>query len=364
VKTNYNYTSDFILESGKKLESITISYSDYGPKTAERTIWVCHALSGSSEVLEWWSGLFGTNQLFDPTRDRIVCANVLGSCYGSTGAHDFDQPLSFPLITIKDMVKAHQLLADQLGLKKIDVLIGASLGGQQAVEWAVANPPLIKNLILIATNAFHSPYARAFNEVQRLALQADQTFGQKNGGLAGLKAARAIAMMSYRSYDDFTLKQSEKELKADDYRSSSYVRYQGEKFLSRFNPYAYWYLSKAMDSHDILRGRTGTYDSILKSVTAKTLVIGIDSDSLFPVAEQKFLAEKIPNAAFGLIESPHGHDSFLIDYEKLNKLLGGFLRDEEKEKRTEEKAKRGEGEFQNEVAGKQTLLKRKINYLI
>jgi homoserine O-acetyltransferase len=362
VKSNYNYTSEFILESGEKLEGITIAYSDYGPIDAERTIWVCHALSGTSEVLDWWAGLFGEKQLFDPKKDRIICANVLGSCYGTTGAQDFEKPLNFPLVTIKDIVKAHQLLADHLNLSKIDLLVGASLGGQQAVEWALTNPDFIKGLILIATNAFHSPYARAFNEVQRLALQADQTFGDKNGGQNGLKAARAIAMMSYRSYTDFSLKQSEKGSKADDYKSASYVRYQGEKFVNRFNAYAYYYLSKAMDSHDVLRGRSGSYESVLKEIKARTLVIGIDSDSLFPIEEQWFLKQYIPKSEFGLIESAHGHDSFLIDYDKLNVLIRDFLKGDVTANRSEAIAKSEVGE--NEKNKPQTLLKRKINYLI
>ncbi len=352
MKTLFNYTSEFILESGEKLEGITITYSDYGPVDAERTIWVCHALSGTSEVLDWWAGLFGDKQLFDPKKDRIICANVLGSCYGTTGAQDFEKPLNFPLVTIKDMAKAHQLLANHLNLSKIDLLVGASLGGQQAVEWAVTNPDFINGLILIATNAFHSPYARAFNEVQRLALQADQTFGEKNGGQNGLKAARAIAMMSYRSYTDFLLKQSEKEPKADDFKSASYVRYQGEKFVNRFNAYAYSYLSKAMDSHDVLRGRSGSYESVLNKITARTLVIGIDSDSLFPIEEQYFLQKNIPHSEFGLIESVHGHDSFLIDYDKLNVLIRTFLKQEPIGKIVETKSET------------KTLLKRKINYLI
>lgn len=352
MKSVYQYTSEFTLESGQTLGGLRIVYSDYGPKNPKRIIWVCHALSGSSEVLEWWSGLVGKAQIFDPENDRVICANVIGSCYGTTGAQDLESPLDFPLITIKDMVKAHQVLADHLQIRSIDVLIGASLGGQQALEWSVTNHSLIRNLILIATNAFHSPFGRAFNEAQRLALQADQTFGQTNGGQAGLKAARAIAMMSYRSYTDFTIKQSESGFKSDDFRSSSYVRYQGEKFVGRFNAYAYWYLSKAMDSHDVLRGREGDYKFVLAKVKSKTLVIGIDSDSLFPVEEQKFLAANIPGATFGLIESPHGHDSFLIDYEKLNVIINDFLK--------EERPIRQEGA--NSVI--QTILKRKINYLI
>ncbi|MBK7129347.1 MAG: homoserine O-acetyltransferase [Crocinitomicaceae bacterium] len=343
MTTLYQSKEEFKLESGQSLNGIQITYSDYGSKNSERVIWVCHALSGSSEVLTWWAGLVGDGKPFDPRVDRIICANVLGSCYGTTGAQDLERPLDFPSITVKDMVHAHELLAEHLQLKKIDVLIGASLGGQQALEWAIINPTLIKQLILIATNAVHSSFGRAFNEAQRLALLADQSFGKKDGGKAGLVAARAIAMLSYRSYTDFELKQSETELKSDGFKSASYVRYQGEKFIARFNAYAYWYLSKAMDSHDILRGRSSSYQDILKLVKASTLVIGIDSDGLFPVSEQKFLAENIPDATFGLIESPHGHDSFLIDYEKLNQLIKDFV--EQKKKVYEP-----------------TVLKRKVNY--
>ena len=343
MKTIYLSNEEFKLESGQGLHGIQITYSDYGSKNSDRVIWVCHALSGSSEVHTWWAGLVGDGKPFDPRVDRIICANVLGSCYGTTGAQDLERPLDFPAVTVKDMVQAHELLARHLNLKKIDILIGASLGGQQALEWAISNPLFIKHLLLIATNAVHSAFGRAFNEAQRLALLADKSFGDKNGGEAGLLAARAVAMLSYRSYTDFELKQSETELKSDGFKAASYVRYQGEKFISRFNAYAYWYLSKAMDSHDIQRGRSGSLQEVLKLVKAKTLVIGIDSDALFPVSEQKFLAENIPDATFGLIESPHGHDSFLIDYLKLNKLIEDFV--EQKKK-----------------VSAPTVLKRKVNY--
>ena len=325
MNKKFQFNQSFQLESGVALPGIKICYSDYGSQSANKVIWVCHALSGSSQVLDWWPGLFGENRLFDPNEYRIICANVVGSCYGSTGPGELESPTQFPLVTIKDFVKAHALLADHLKLNKIDILIGASLGGQQAVEWAITEPFRFDKLVLIATNAVHSPYARAFNEVQRLALEADITYGLKSGGEAGLKAARAIAMLSYRSYSDFDLKQGETVNKTDDYKAASYVRYQGEKFTARFNPYSYHVLSKAMDSHDILRGRAGTYQSVLSTITAKTLVIGIDSDALFPLAEQRLLAEAIPGAEFGVIESPHGHDSFLIDYGKLEHLISEFL---------------------------------------
>ena len=326
MNKEFKFNQSFQIESGRELESLTIAYSDYNETNAQKVIWVCHALSGNSEVMEWWSGLFGEGKMFDPSEYRIICANVIGSCYGSSSPKDFERPVDFPILTIKDIVKAHALLADELGLEKIDVLIGASLGGQQALEWSILQPNRFDKLILIATNAFHSPYARAFNEVQRLALQADSTYGQKGGGYSGLKAARAIAMLSYRSYEDFSLKQSESENRSDDFKAASYVRYQGEKFVSRFDPHSYFILTKAMDSHDILRNRNGNYDEVLKTISATTLVIGIDSDFLFPLSEQRLLADSIPKATLGIIESPFGHDSFLIDYEKLDKLISDFLK--------------------------------------
>jgi len=338
----FQYDQPFLVESGRTLPQLTIAYYDNQLQNARRTVWVCHALSGSSDVSEWWPGLVSEKRLFDPSLDRIICANVLGSCYGTSGPKGLEYPNEFPEVTIKDFAKAHQLLADHLGLSKIDVLIGASLGGQQALEWSVQHPLFFEQLILIATNAVHSPYGIAFNEAQRLALRSDLTFGLKNGGKEGLKAARAIAMLSYRSYNDFGLKHAENSLKSGNYKAASYVRYQGEKFVERFDPYSYNLLTKAMDSHDIRRGRKGTISEVLKNVKAKTLVVGIDSDLLFPLSEQQLLATYIPGAEFGLIESPHGHDSFLIEYDKLNELLVEF--------------------FYNNFNGyKQTQLKRKIN---
>jgi homoserine O-acetyltransferase len=318
------YPNTFKLESGESLDQIRIAYSIYGNTNAKETIWVCHALSGNSLVPEWWGGLFGEGKQLDFNKYRVICANVLGSCYGSTGADDLDDPSQFPTVTIRDIINAFKLLREHLEINKIDILIGASLGGQQALEWAIQENDRIEKLILVATNALHSPFAKAFNESQRLALLADPTFRTKGGGQDGLKAARAIAMLSYRSYDDFTIKQSDSEEKIEDYRASSYVRYQGEKFLSRFKAGAYFTLTKAMDSQDVSRGR-GSIEEVLKLVKARTLVVGVDSDLLFPIAEQEFLANHIPGAYLGVIESKHGHDAFLIEYDQLNKLINDFL---------------------------------------
>ncbi|MCG8576002.1 MAG: homoserine O-acetyltransferase [Flavobacteriales bacterium] len=321
----FQYDGQFKVESGEKLEGIQIAYSIYGNPNATKVIWVCHALSGNSEVLDWWPGLFGENRLFDPVNYKIICANVLGGCYGSSGAESSQNPSTFPLITIKDMVKAHILLADHLGVNEIDLLIGPSLGGQQAVEWAVQQASRHKQLILIACNAAHSALGRAFNETQRLALKADPTFGKKKGGAKGLKAARAIAMLSYRSYEDFEIKQTDFQRKKDDFKASSYVRYQGEKFINRFSANAYYTLTKAMDSHDVARGREGNQAEVLSWIEAKTLVVGISSDLLFPLDEQRFLANHIPGAELGVINSVHGHDAFLINYDVLEKIIADFL---------------------------------------
>ncbi|WP_448698629.1 homoserine O-acetyltransferase [Mucilaginibacter sp. AW1-3] len=331
----FKYSKNFTLESGKQLHGLEIGYHTFGKLNKHRNnvIWVCHALTANSDVLDWWAGLFGDNNLFNPADHYIVCANVLGSPYGTTNPLNTDettgQPyyLSFPMVTIRDMVKAHQLLADHLGIDQINVLIGGSLGGQQALEWAIIDPAKINNLILIATNAKHSPWGIAFNESQRLAISADRTFyaNTPDGGSKGLKAARSIALLSYRGYATYdTTQQHDEHEKLENYKAASYQNYQGEKLVKRFNAYSYWYLSKTMDSHNVGRNRNGV-EKALSLVKAKTLVIGIKSDILFPLEEQQYLAKHITNASFSEFESIYGHDSFLIETETLTRIIGTFL---------------------------------------
>lgn len=320
----FSYPNRFQLETGEHLYNLEIAYTIYGEESATETIWVCHALSGNADVLSWWSGLFGADKPFDPAKYRIICANVIGSCYGSTGPTTSYEPADFPLITIRDMVNAHILLRKHLNLQKIDILIGASLGGQQAIEWAIEENDLIKKLILIATNASHSSYGKGFNEAQRLAIFADETYGRKNGGKKGLEAARAIAMLSYRSYADFAIKQSDTDAEIHAYRAASYLQYQGKKFSDRFDAHSYVTLTHAMDSHNCCRNRT-SMEQALASIKAKTLVVGINSDLLFPMHEQKEIARSIPKAEFGCIHSVYGHDAFLIEYKQLNTLINEFL---------------------------------------
>jgi homoserine O-acetyltransferase len=333
----FKYAKTFTLESGRQLHGLQIGYHTFGKlnKQGDNVIWVCHALTANSDVLDWWSGLFGEDDLFNPNEYYIVCANILTSPYGTTNPLSTDPLtgegyyLNFPQTTIRDMVQAHQLLAEHLGVKEIQVAIGGSLGGQQAMEWAIIEPDRIKNLILMATNAKHSPWGIAFNEAQRLALSADPTFysNTPDGGKNGLKAARSIALLSYRGYEAYGKTQEDTDdEKLDDYKASSYQNYQGEKLVKRFNAYSYWYLSKAMDSHNVGRGRE-SIEAALGLIKAKTLVIGITSDILFPVAEQQYLAQHIPNALYSEYDSIYGHDSFLIETGILTKTISAFLSD-------------------------------------
>lgn len=332
----YKYPKIFKLESGKKLRALEIAYQTYGKLNAKKdnVVWACHALTANSDVLDWWKGLFGNNDLFNPNEHFIICANIIGSHYGTTNPLSVNpvtgQPyyLSFPEFTVKDLVKAHGLLADHLNIEHIKVLIGGSLGGQQALEWAITDPLKIENLILVATNALHSPWGIAFNESQRLAITTDRTFyaQQPDGGLKGLKVARSIALLSYRTYDAYAATQLETvNDKTTGFRASSYQSYQGEKLCKRFNAYSYWYLSKAMDSHNVGRGRKSVTDA-LATIKANTLVIGVENDVLFPITEQQFLSSQIKDAEFSQITSAYGHDGFLIETDTLTKIIGNFLK--------------------------------------
>lgn len=332
----YKSKSQFVLESGKKLSEVQIAYHTYGSLNSKKdnVIWVCHALTANSDVFDWWCGLFGENCLFNPAEHYIICANILGSPYGSTNPLSIDQKtglpyyLSFPDLSVRDLVKAHKLLAKHLGISEIGLLIGGSLGGQQALEWAISEPEAIKRLVLIATNAQHSPWGIAFNESQRLAITADRTFYSQtpDGGSKGLKVARSIALLSYRAYETYGATQLEVNTnKISGFKASSYQNYQGEKLVKRFNAYSYHLLTKVMDSHNAGRKRNNVEDA-LKKVKAKTLVIGISNDVLFPVSEQQYLARHIPNARFVELTSFYGHDGFLIETETLTKEIGTFLK--------------------------------------
>jgi homoserine O-acetyltransferase/O-succinyltransferase len=332
----FHYNQKFELEAGETLPGFQLKYTTLGKLNPERNnvIWVCHALTGSSDFTDWWGGLFANESPFDPSSHFIICANLLGGCYGSTGPLSLNPETGkpyyheFPTLTVRDLVKAFDLLRKELKIESIHTLLGGSLGGQQVLEWAIQQPEVFQYIIPISCNAFHSPWGIAFNEAQRMAIEADPTWKENDprAGIQGLKAARAIGMISYRQYQTYQETQSEKNNETlDDFRASTYQQYQGDKLANRFNTFSYWHLSKVMDSHNVGRKR-GNIAVALSGIKARTLVIGVDSDLLFPMHEQKYLAENIPGAQLEIMNSIYGHDGFLVEFEHMKKIIKNFLK--------------------------------------
>lgn len=334
----FDSQTDFTLENGKVLPSLRVAYHTYGQLNAAKTnvIWVCHALTASSDVADWWKGLVGDGSLINPDRYFIVCANILGSCYGTTGPLSNDPATgkpyfsSFPQITIRDMVQSFILLRKHLGIDRIHLLMGGSMGGYQALEWAVMEKEVIGKLFLIATSPSESAWGVAVHTAQRLAIEADSSWQdhRPDAGARGLKAARAIGMLTYRNYGTFQDKQTDPDPeKIDDFKASSYINYQGDKLVKRFNAYSYWLLTKAMDSHHLGRGRGGDLIKVLQSIPQPTLIIGIRSDILCPLDEQQFMADHIPHTRFYEIDSAFGHDGFIIETAQISRFLNEWMRE-------------------------------------
>jgi homoserine O-acetyltransferase len=328
------YKQPFKTETGAILPSVEIAYNTWGKLNgdADNVIWICHALTANSDVESWWPGMVGGDLLFDPSKYFIVCANVLGSCYGTTGpasvnAETGKQWLNdFPLITVRDLVNVHEILRKHLGIKDIHTIIGASIGGYQALEYSIMFPELIHRLVLLASGAKQTPWALAFSESMRLAMQADQTFtsGVPDGGKKGLKAARSIALISYRTMNAYNQTQKEDDNeKLTGFKAASYQSYQGDKLVNRFNPYSYWCLTCLSDTHNIGRGR-GSIVNALKNIKAKVLCVGIKSDILFPTDDQIFITAHTNGAEYVEIDSFYGHDGFLIETEVVTDVIRRF----------------------------------------
>lgn len=330
----YKYDKPLVLESGQVLTGIEVAYHTYGKYNPEHSnvIWICHALTANSNAADWWPGMIGKGFLFDPEEHFIVCANVIGSCYGTTGPLSINPEtgkpywLGFPAITVRDVVAVHELLRVHLGIRQIHTVVGGSIGAQQAMEWAIIKPGLFDHLIIIAAGAAYTPWGIAFNESQRLALKADPSFftESETAGQAGLVAARSIALISYRNFIIYNKTQAEADTeKTTDFKASSYQRYQGEKLVRRFHAHPYYTLLNVLDSHNVGRGRGGV-EKALSGIKARTMVIGITSDYLFATHEQVSLAGQIPGAVYTEIDSLYGHDGFLVEPEKITRAINNF----------------------------------------
>ena len=326
----YHYGQPIALESGAVLPAVTIAYHTYGKLNAEKNnvIWVCHALTANSHVADWWDGLYGPGNVFDPGKYFIVCANVLGSCYGSTGPRSISPTtneaygIDFPIVTIRDWVLCHDLLRQHLKIDAIELCIGGSCGGHQVMEFAYVLKNKIKSIALLVTSAKETPWAISTHEAQRLAIQADPTWRDDadNAGKNGLKAARGMALLTYRTFRSYKLRQTDTEEKLDDFRAASYIRYQGHKLERRFYAQCYWHLLKTLDTHDVGRGR-GAASMALQQLNMPALIISLNTDLLIPPEEQQFLHAHLRNSTYKEITSEFGHDGFLVETEKIKRAI-------------------------------------------
>ncbi len=324
------------LELGGVLPELQIAYRTWGKLNASRdnAIVICHGLTGSADADRWWKEMFGRGNAFDEETDFIISTNALGSCYGSTSPvsinPETNKPYgaSFPLITIRDMIHAQKRLMDFLGVEKIKMVIGGSLGGMQALEWALMFPDDVDSVVTISASGRHSAWCIGISEAQRHAIYADADFKNGNYNLdeqpkKGLATARMMAMITYRSKPVFDERFARRKQSDDLYEVESYLRYQGEKLVDRFDANTYITLTKAMDTHDVARER-GDYETVLAQLHAPTLVISADSDVLYLPEEQEELARLIPNAELAVMHTPNGHDAFLIDVPEVARLVAAF----------------------------------------
>ncbi|MFN7945907.1 MAG: homoserine O-acetyltransferase [Blastocatellia bacterium] len=328
----------FRLSSGLELPQAKLHYAIYGQLSERRdnAILVCHALSGSARVFDWWPQLFvfdGNDAgVFDPARHCIICTNILGSCYGSTGPREVNPATGkayradFPLVTVRDWVRAQAEFIRSLGIEKLSGVIGGSIGGMQVMQWAVDYPEMVERCVAIGAAPL-SAMGLALNHLQRQVILNDPHWqnGHENHSGMGLAIARAIAMCSYKSAELFNERYSRKPNRngEDPHRSlperfdiGGYLDYQGEIFTRRFDAGSYLIITKAMDNFDLAHGYASEAVA-LRRIAAHVLLVGISSDWLFPAAEVRSLSRRMAAAGVAVdyveLESAHGHDGFLAD---------------------------------------------------
>jgi homoserine O-acetyltransferase len=351
---------DLPLDSGQVLPRPAIAHETLGTLDAERSnaILICHALTGDQYVATdhpltgkpgWWTRMVGPGKPIDPDRHFIICSNVIGGCMGSEGpasphpGGDSPWGLRFPVVTVADMVRAQAGLLDALGIDTLLAVVGGSMGGMQALQWAASYPHRVRSVLAIATAARHSAQNIAFHEVGRQAIMADPkwkggAYAPGNGPANGLAVARMAAHITYLSEEGLTAKfgrhlqqGTEKRFGFDaDFQVESYLRHQGMSFVDRFDANAYLYITRALDYFDLAEGYGGKLAEAFAATAARFCVISFDSDWLYPTAEARRIVQALVaagrHASFVELASPYGHDAFLLDTPGLTDVVDGFLR--------------------------------------
>ena len=350
-----------MLDSGASLAEIEIAYETYGALNADgsNAILICHALTGDQHVASahprtgkpgWWTRMVGAGKPVDPARYFIVCANVLGSCMGSSGPASVDPAtgapyaMRFPVITLRDMVRAQALLLDHLGIWNLAAVVGGSMGGMQALEWAATYPARIRSAVIVASAARHSAQNIAFHEVGRQAVMADPNwrggnyYGTGEGPAAGLAVARMAAHITYLSEagltDKFGRRLQSRQTKTfgfdADFQVESYLRHQGLSFVDRFDANSYLYITRAMDYFDLAEEHGGLLAAAFRGSRTRFCLVSFDSDWLYPTAESRAIVHALnasgAAASFVELSAPYGHDSFLLDVPELFRVVDGFLK--------------------------------------
>jgi len=350
-----------MLDSGASLAEIEIAYETYGTLNADgsNAILICHALTGDQHVASahprtgkpgWWTRMVGAGKPVDPARYFIVCANVLGSCMGSSGPASVDPAtgapyaMRFPVITLRDMVRAQALLLDHLGIWNLAAVVGGSMGGMQALEWAATYPARIRSAVIVASAARHSAQNIAFHEVGRQAVMADPNwrggnyYGTGEGPAAGLAVARMAAHITYLSEagltDKFGRRLQSRQTKTfgfdADFQVESYLRHQGLSFVDRFDANSYLYITRAMDYFDLAEEHGGLLAAAFRGSRTRFCLVSFDSDWLYPTAESRAIVHALnasgAAASFVELSAPYGHDSFLLDVPELFRVVDGFLK--------------------------------------
>ncbi len=359
VETKYYHLPKgevFTLESGAKLPALAIAYETYGRLNAHKTnaVLICHALSGDAHVAGyhqgdkkpgWWDDMVGPGRAFDTDKYFVICSNVLGGCKGSSGPSSTNPAtgkpyaLSFPIVSIGDMVNAQKKLIEHLGVKKLLSVCGGSMGGMQALQWAVSYPGNLASCMAIATTYKHSSQQIAFDEVGRQAIMADPAW---NGGdyyekahpSAGLAVARMIGHITYMSYKSMEQKfgraLKKKELGYEfstEFEVEGYLRYRGDNFVKRFDANSYLYITKAMDYFDLQKDEK--LSQAFKDVKSRFLLIAFSSDWLYPPYQSKEIVKALKmngaDVTYCEMSSDYGHDSFLLEFNEETKLVKHFL---------------------------------------